>query len=344
MAFTPVAGLGPANDDDNAEMSLDDIKALAGKTADDDDVVQTADDVEDPDLEVIDDTPAEDRGKKVAEPTTPADDFVVTEAELASYRAQRTQERIKTLARKGHEERRAKEEALRQQAAAVEYAKTLHAQMRQLTEQHTQVGTAYVTSAKDAAEARLEKAKRDYQEAFETADPAKIAEAQVALNRISIELSQVPKAPPPAPKIPDPPAMQEHSPRLAEWTARNSGWFMKDRELTELAMGFHKLAIRQGIPVDSDSYYSFIDQKMSAMTGGSTPASVPDKQTPQNQPKRQAPPTAPVNSGSGAPARTSSSDKITLSKSEVAIARQLGVSLKDYAKQKQLRERGSENV
>ena len=68
-------------------------------------------------IEIEDDTPIEDRGRKAAPP--PEDP---TEDELASY-DEKVQARIKKFTRGYHDERRAKEAALREREAAEQFAK-----------------------------------------------------------------------------------------------------------------------------------------------------------------------------------------------------------------------------
>ena len=66
------------------------------------------------DVEIEDDTPRKDRGRKPDD--TPPED--PTEDELASY-DEKVQKRIKRFTKGYHDERRAKEEALREREAAV---------------------------------------------------------------------------------------------------------------------------------------------------------------------------------------------------------------------------------
>ena len=69
-------------------------------------------------IEIEDDTPEQDRGRKPA--AAPVDE--VTDEELASY-DEKVQKRIKKFTRGYHDERRAKEAALREQQEAIELAR-----------------------------------------------------------------------------------------------------------------------------------------------------------------------------------------------------------------------------
>ena len=83
-------------------------------------------------VEIEDDTPPEDRGRKpMKEPVEdPTDD------ELSSY-DEKVQARIKKFTRGYHDERRAKEEALREREAAESYAKQVYEENKRLQQQLT---------------------------------------------------------------------------------------------------------------------------------------------------------------------------------------------------------------
>ena len=73
-----------------------------------------------PDIEIEDDTPEPDKGRKpMKEPVEEP-----TEDELASY-DEKVQKRLKKFTKGYHDERRAKEEALRERQAAEEFARQM---------------------------------------------------------------------------------------------------------------------------------------------------------------------------------------------------------------------------
>ena len=77
-------------------------------------------------IDIIDDIPPEDRNK---EPMT--EDPEPKEEELASY-SDKVKKRISTLQRAYHEERRAKEQATREQQEAIRYAQSVSEQNKSL--------------------------------------------------------------------------------------------------------------------------------------------------------------------------------------------------------------------
>ena len=98
-------------------------------------------------IEIEDDTPEPDRGRKPMK--EPVDE--PTEDELASY-DEKVQQRIKKFTRGYHDERRAKEEALREREAAESLAKQLWEQNRKLQEQVELGSKAYIEQSKSAAQ------------------------------------------------------------------------------------------------------------------------------------------------------------------------------------------------
>ena len=113
-------------------------------------------------VEIEDDTPPEDRGRKPMK--EPVDD--PTEDELASY-DEKVQNRIKKFTRGYHDERRAKEQALREREAAETYAKQIIEENKRLQQQLANGSQKYIETSKSAAETRLDSAKDKLKTAFE---------------------------------------------------------------------------------------------------------------------------------------------------------------------------------
>ena len=95
------------------------------------------------DVEIEDDTPPEDRGRKPSR--QPIED--PTEDELASY-DEKVQSRIKKFTRGYHDERRAKEEALREREAAETYAKQILEENKRLQQQLATGSKALIETTK----------------------------------------------------------------------------------------------------------------------------------------------------------------------------------------------------
>ena len=127
-------------------------------------------------VEIEDDTPVEDRGRKPMK--EPVDD--PTEDELASY-DEKVQQRIKKFTRGYHDERRAKEEALREREAAEVFARKLLEDNKRLQHQLAYGSKELIETSKTAAEAQLAAAKKKFKEAQEAGDFDAAADAQAEI-------------------------------------------------------------------------------------------------------------------------------------------------------------------
>ena len=118
--------------------------------------------------------------------------------------------------------------------------------------------------------------------------------------------------------------------RAAQWQQENS-WFGKDRGMTGYALGLHNELAESGVQVGSDEYYNQLNTKLrQTFPDKFADGPADDELTAQDPPRRRrrGSPVAPVSSSRGPRAR-----KVTLTETQVAIAEQLGIPLKTYAKQ-----------
>jgi hypothetical protein len=310
---------------------------------DDDSAVSAAD--EKFEIEIEDDTPPEDRGRKPAK--EPVED--PTDDELSSY-DEKVQNRIKKFTRGYHDERRAKEEALREREAAETYAKQILEENKRLQQQLASGSKAFIETSKDAAETKLNAAKRKLKEAHEAGDYDAVADAQAEIARATVSMDRVQSMRPhgveerefqPAPTQQAP--QQPLSRRTQAWVDKNSDWWGVDEEMTAAAMGLDKKLARQygADYVGSKDYFQAIDNTMrkrfpeyfeDAQSDEDDDDEPPKRVEPakEEQPPRRASKPATV----VAPAsRSTPPSRIKLKASEAAIARRLGVSLEEYAKQ-----------
>lgn len=302
-------------------------------------------------VEIEDDTPPQDRGRKPMK--EPVED--PTEDELASY-DEKVQARIKKFTRGYHDERRAKEEALREREAAEAFARQVWEQNKQLQQQLSSGSKAYIETSKGAAQVELEAAKEKYRKAYESADADAIVAAQEAIAKATIKIEKaeslrpieveerdnfIPaKAEPAAPQI---------SPRTKRWIEKNSDWFGPDEEMTLAAMGIDKKLQKEYGPeyVGTEEYFKTVDRTMRKRFPEFFEAQSEEEDDPpprkrsapveEDEPPRRASKSAAV----VAPAsRSTPPSRIRLKASEANIARRLGVPLEQYAKQVALLNRG----
>jgi hypothetical protein len=301
-------------------------------------------------VEIEDDTPEEDRGRKAAPP--PEDP---TEDELASY-DEKVQARIKKFTRGYHDERRAKEEALRERQAAEAYAKQVFEENKRLQQQLATGSQAYIEQSKTTADIELLAAKKKYKEAYEAGDVDMLADAQAEIARATLKVEKAQGLKPieveekddfqTAQQVQD--TQPRMSPRTQKWVDKNSDWWGVDEEMTMTAMGLDKkLAKEYGANyVGTEEYFQTIDKTMRKRFpehfGGQSHEE--DEEPPRKTsepdedeiPRRATKPATVV-----APAsRSTPPNRIRLKASEAAIARRLGVPIEQYAKQVALLKRG----
>ena len=303
-------------------------------------------------IEIEDDTPPEDRGRKAA---PPPDD--PTEEELASY-DEKVQARIKKFTRGYHDERRAKEQAERERQAAEDFARQLYEQNKALQEQLASGSQKFIETSKSAAEVRLASAKKKLKDAFEAGDAEALAEAQAEVADAAAEMREAARMKPievgdkedfkPAPT--QQPNQPKLSPRTQRWIESNSDWWGVDDEMTMAAMGIDKKLQREygADYVGTEEYFRTIDKTMrkrfpehfesqSNEDDDPPPRKRAEPADEEDDPPRRASKPATV----VAPAsRSSSPNRVKLKASEANIARRLGVSLEQYAKQVALLKRG----
>lgn len=286
-------------------------------------------DDEDFEVEIVDDTPEQDRDKARrpdgAEPELPEDD------EIASY-SESVQKRIKKLKYEFHEERRAKEEAARLRDEAINFAQKEREEKVRLQRMLEEGEGVLVGQAKQRLTVQLEKAKSDFKSAYEMGDADAMAEAQTKLMELKNEEyrlnsykppQRTPVQPQPAPQRP---AVQQPSGKAKEWADKNS-WFMRqgDEDITALAMGTHEKLVRSGVAPDTDQYYAQID----AAVRRAFPERFAEASEEVKPQRRQA-------GNVVAPAgRTSNQTprKVVLTSTQVALAKRLGLTPQQYAAQ-----------
>ena len=294
------------------------------------------------DVEIEDDTPRKDRGRKPDD--SPPED--PTEDELASY-DEKVQSRLKKFTRGYHDERRAKEEALREREAAEKLTKQLWEQNRKLQEQVSLGSRAYIEQSKSSAEMEFENAKKRYKEAYESGDSDAVVDAQADVSRATLNLDKVQNMRPLQVEENDVQIQQRStnqpavSQRDESWMQKNT-WFGTDPEMTASALGLHqKLAKEHGANfVGSDDYYKRVDATMrrrfpeyydgAQSYEDDTPSKKVSEPAYEDEPPRRA--TKPANVVAPA-SRSTPPNRIRLKASEAAIARRLGVPLEEYAKQ-----------
>lgn len=278
------------------------------------------DDVE---IEVVDDTPPKDRGRK---PSDPPEE--VTDDELEQY-SDRVKKRIQHFSKGYHDERRAKEQALRERQELEAYAQKLIDENKSLKGNFNKSQEVLLEQAKRVATTEHEQAKAKYKEAYESGDADKVLEAQEELAAARSKVEKVNNFKP-APLQEDETSVQIQSTaqpasvdtKAESWRQENT-WFGTDDEMTSFALGLHQKLVKSGVDPQSDEYYAKINSRMRQVF----PENFSEAEEPEDtKPVRKSNVVAPAT-------RSVAPKKITLTQTQVALAKRLGVPLAEYAKQ-----------
>ena len=280
-------------------------------------------------IEVVDDTQVEDRNRK-AMTEEPAE---VTDEELEGY-SEKVRGRIQHFTKGYHEERRAKEAAVREKDEALRIAQKAIEENKQLQGNLTRGQTALLEQAKKVVDAETEEAKRQYKAAHEAGDSEALLAAQEALTAAKIKGDKLNnfKPAPLQPKEPEvqstaepvktSPQSQTVDPKAQAWRDANP-WFGTDRRKTALALAVHQDLMDEGVNPTSEDYYRRINKEINQLF----PVKNVDADTSTDtKVTRQSNVVAPAT-------RSTAPRKIVLTQTQVNIAKRLGVPLELYAKQ-----------
>ena len=287
---------------------------------------------QDVNYEVVDDTPEKDKGRKplTKEVPDPTDD------ELENY-SEKVKGRIADITHKMHDERRAKEQLLREQNDLVTTAQRILAENKALREHAVKAGNTNVDERVGRIKAERMALASQLRTAHEAGDTDKIVEigskmAELAADeklagafKQQIPLQEETDVVPSRQEVPrQRPPQSAPDPRAVRWMKENA-WFGTDEEMTARAYEIHYGLVNSGVDPRNEDYYERLNARLQK--------SFPDKFGEGND-ERETParrPTSVVASVSRTPTKTST--KVTLTQSQANVARRLGVPLEEYAKQ-----------
>ena len=252
--------------------------------------------------------------------------------ELETY-SKNVQNRIKKQTAKYHQEKRDKEEAQR-------VAQQLLQENNNLKAHNKQLDSGYLNQYGAKVNAQMQSARQAYKDAYESGDSDAVVKAQEYLSRATIDSDRynvakqradkrlsVEQAQPEeqrqavAPQQAAPPPPRQEDPKARGWAEKNT-WFGQDEVMTYAAFGIHrKMVEEEGFDPLSNEYYTEVDRRLLSefpaklgvkKTGGSTQV-------------------APA--GSSASRSTKKGRRtVTLTPSQVAMAKKLNVPISEYAK------------
>ena len=243
------------------------------------------------------------------------------ESDLQDY-SEKVQKRIKKLTFQI-------KEAERREKAAVEYARGLKSKYETAEKKFQETDTNYLKEYNARIDSERDKAKAALKAAYETQDAEAITEAQDNLTKLAVEKEKVSmtladkeskekevEAAPAEAEQPQPQISQK-----AQAWAEDNSWFGSDRVLTSAAMGIHEDLLQEGIDAETDEYYNQINKRMKEY--------FPQKFA---QESTEVKAKEPVQNVASVSRRSGGRKSVKLTKSQVVIAKKLGVPLEEYAK------------
>ena len=290
---------------------------------------------------IEDDTPAEDKNAK------PLPVEVKEELEndnLMEY-SNKVKMRLEQMKKAWHDERRVKEAAEREREEAIRFAQQVAQENKKLKSTLSEGEKQYVSTMQSAAETEMEMAKRAYRDAYDSGDSDRIVEAQQQLTEASLKQDRAKNFKPSLQIQEDDvqtyqqATQTQESPKIdpltSKWLERNT-WYGPDEEMTALALGTHaKLEKEFGKGyIGTEEYFKRIDNTMrkrfpenfseetevETQAGGDKPS--------QRTEAKSAPVVAPAT-------RSTASKRIVLKASQVALAKKLGLTPEQYAREMQ---------
>ena len=226
-------------------------------------------------------------------------------------------------------------EAERREKAALNYAKGLKKKYQGVEEKLQQTDNNYLKEIQARVTSEQDKLKASLKEAMEAQDAEKVADINSQMTKLAVENEKVnltlqerenqkkqaedKKDSNQEEAIPGEQPVQI-SPKAQEWASKNE-WFGNDQVMTGAAMTIHDELIRQGIATEGDEYYNNINKRMKEYFPQKFAQDSTDKE-----------PKQPVQNVASVSRRQGGRKSVKLTKSQVVIAKKLGVPLEEYAK------------
>ena len=277
-------------------------------------------------IDVEDNTPEEDRNKPPL-PEKVKEELYNDELEDYSTKVKKKLIQMKKLA---HDERREKENALREQQEAISFAQLVMEENKRLKSNLNNSEKNVLATVQKAVEMEMNEAKRAYREAYDSGDTDKVMEAQERLTQATLKVEKVKNFRPqplqeqetPVQMQPQPVQQVRPDPSAQAWQSENP-WFGEDEEMTSLALGLHERLKREGVAVSSQEYYRRID----ATIRKRFPEKFEEEAEQESRPVRKSSVVAPAT-------RSTSPKRVRLNPSELNLAKKLNLTPEQYAKAK----------
>ena len=229
-------------------------------------------------------------------------------------------------------------EAERREKAALNYAKGLKKKYHNVETKLDETDNNYLKEIQARVGSEQATLKNSLKEALDAQDSEKIAEINSQMTKLAVENEKVnltlqerenkkKEAEENKNTSQDDQGSGEPSVQVSrkaqEWAGKNE-WFGTDRVMTNAAMAIHEEVMGQGIESESDEYYNNINKRMKEY--------FPQKFAQDSTDKEPVVTKQPVQNVAGVSRRQGGRKSVKLTKSQVVIAKKLGVPLEEYAK------------
>ena len=265
----------------------------------------------------------EEEGSEINRDKTPID--VVKDQEVddgfdLGKASDNVQKRINKLTRQRRESDRRAE-------AALQYAQGLKNEIQQFKSKYPKMEENYLSEFEKRLQTDEGAANTLLQKAIEGQDAKSIVDANQRLTQLTIEKERLAQtkflkeqeAKKPQEDIVPPQMSTQPQPSLkAQRWAEDNPWFNEDEVMHDAAIAIHKNLIASGVAGDSDEYYNQLDKRIRNY--------FPNKFEQTQEQRRPVQTVAPAMRNQGG------RKTVRLTKSQVAIAKKLGVPLEEYAK------------
>jgi len=287
---------------------------------------------EDIKIEVVDDTPLEDRN---VNPLPEAIKEELEKIDESEDYSNNVKTKFKQYKKAWHDERRQKEAAFREQTETLAVAQRMLDENNKLKNILHNGERELIGSYQNAAEMEVDKAKRSYTIAYETGDSDKLLEAQQELFRAELKLDKAknyqPTIQPPQNNVQMPqrqPQAVQMDPKVSTWVTKNQ-WYVdpSKKAMSNFARGIHEeLEDRYGKAfVGTDEYFRSIDKEVQHRFpeefGGET-------NNDGAKPQRTKPSTVVASAK-----RSTAPKKVVLRASQVSLAKKFGLTNEQYARE-----------
>jgi len=273
-------------------------------------------------IEIEDDMPAEDRANSIPMP----EDIVkqLEEDDLESY-SNEAKTKLHQLKKVWNDERRAKDQAVREHQEAINVAQQLIEENRRLKGRLSEGEKVLVTSVKSNITRDLDDAKKEFKEAYDSGDGDRLADAQEKLAEVKFKSQQMENYRnefdnPVEESYSTQQPQQRLDPKTQSWLDKNK-WYGVDEDMSYLAMGVHRRLEKEGVPLGSDYYYQVIDAEMQKR--------FPDRLGTDPESK----PSAKTSTVVASATRSTAPKKVRLNQTQLALAKKFKLTPEQYARE-----------